>query len=104
MVTPTAAIASIDAVIRVARGHKVILDSDVAQLYGVPAKILNQAVRRNLERFPADFMFQLGWKELDALRSQIVTLEGSRPKESRRGTHVKYRPYAFTERGVAMLS
>ena len=102
--TPTSAIASIDAVIRVARGHKVILDSDLAKLYGVPAKILNQAVRRNLERFPADFMFQLGWKELDALRSQIVTLEGSRPKGSRRGTHVKYQPYAFTEQGVAMLS
>jgi len=104
MMTRTPIVASIDAVIRVARGHRVILDSDLAKLYGVSAKILNQAVRRNLERFPADFMFQLGWKELDALRSQIVTLEGSRPKGSRRGAHVKYRPYAFTEQGVAMLS
>ena len=87
-----------------ARGHKVILDSDLAKLYGVPAKTLNQAVRRNLERFPSDFMFQLGWEELDALRSQIVTLDGSRPERSGRGAHVKYRPYAFTEQGVAMLS
>ena len=102
--TPASAVASIDAVIRVARGHKVILDSDLAKLYGVPAKSLNQAVRRNLERFPSDFMFQLGWKELDALRSQIVTLDGSQPERSGRGAHVKYRPYAFTEQGVAMLS
>ena len=83
MVTRTSVVASIDAVIRVARGHKVILDSDLAKLYGVPVKVLNQAVRRNLERFPIDFMFQLGWEELDALRSQIVTLDGSRPERSR---------------------
>ena len=79
------------------RGEKVMLDSDLAELYGVETKVLNQAVKRNLERFPADFMFQL-FKEESALvsRSQIVTLK--------RGEHRKFRPYAFTEQGVAMLS
>lgn len=79
------------------RGEKVILDSDLAGLYEVPTKTLNQAVRRNRDRFPADFMFQLTWEEArQLLRSQSVTLEG--------GHHLKYRPYAFTEHGVAMLS
>ena len=78
------------------RGMKVMLDKDLAELYGVSTKALNQAVKRNLERFPKDFMFQLSWEELDGLRSQIVTLE-------KRGRHLKYRPYAFTEQGVAML-
>ena len=84
------------------RSQKVMLDFDLAELYGVPTKALNQAVRRNLERFPEDFMFQLTDEEVprsdDALRSQIVTLK------SGRGQHRKYRPYAFTEQGVAMLS
>ena len=79
------------------RGHKVLLDSDLAGLYDVPAKVLNQAVKRNTERFPDDFMFQLTWEEAGELsRSQIVTLKW--------GENVKYRPYAFTEQGVAMLS
>lgn len=74
-----------------------MLDSDLAELYQVPTKVLNQAVRRNLDRFPADFMFQLSDEELENLRSQIVTSSlghgGSR-----------YKPYVFTEHGVAMLS
>ena len=78
------------------RHEKVILDSDLAELYGVPTKALNQAVQRNLERFPSDFMFQLTENEAENLRSQIVTLK--------RGQHRKYLPYAFTEQGVAMLS
>jgi phage regulator Rha-like protein len=79
------------------RGNKVMLDSDLATLYGVSTKVLNQAVKRNLSRFPDDFMFQLTWEEADELlRSQSVTLK--------RGQHRKYRPYAFTEQGVAMLS
>ena len=101
------------------RGEKVMLDRDLAELYGVETKVLNQAVKRNRDRFPADFMFQVSpdeaamisrsqivtlgsetgikpLKTTDALRSQIVTLK--------RGEHRKYRPYAFTEQGVGMLS
>ena len=78
------------------RGEKVLLDTDLAALYGVSTKVLNQAVKRNLERFPADFMFQLSAEERDGLRSQIVT------SKTRGG--VRYLPYAFTEQGVAMLS
>jgi len=86
------------------RGKKVMLDRDLAKLYGVTAKVLNQAVKRNIKRFPGDFMFQLSWEEVASLRSQIVTLNKSRPEASRRGKHIKYLPYAFTEHGVAMLS
>ena len=77
------------------RGQNVMLDSDLAELYGVPTKSLNLAVRRNLERFPDDFMFQLTAEELGNLRFQIETSSwGGR----------RTRPYAFTEQGVAMLS
>ena len=80
------------------RGQKVILDEALAALYEVEVKVLNQAVRRNLDRFPADFMFQVTREEGTFLRSQFVTLKtGS-------GRHRKYLPYAFTEQGVAMLS
>jgi len=78
------------------RGEKIILDSDLARLYEVSTKVLKQAVRRNLERFPTDFMFELTENEIIASRSQIVTLK--------RGQNIKYRPFAFTEQGVAMLS
>ena len=88
----------IERVILVIRGHKVMLDADLALLYDVEAKVLNQAVKRNVERFPADFMFQLSVEEADFLRSQNVTLKLGR------GQHRKYLPYAFTEQGVAMLS
>jgi hypothetical protein len=84
------------------RGQKVMLDKDLAELYGVPTKVFNQAVKRNSERFPADFIFQLTWEEIERLRSQIVTLKLG-PKQ-KRGKHLKYLPYAFTEQGVAMLS
>jgi len=84
--------------IRLLRGQKVILDRDLADLYEVDAKVLNQAVKRNLDRFPEDFMFQLTAEESARLRSQIVTLKTGR------GQHRKYLPYAFTEQGVAMLS
>jgi ORF6N domain len=80
------------------RGHKVLLDADLATLYGVETKVLLQAVRRNLERFPQDFMIQLTAGEWRTLRSQIVPLKGGP------GQHRKYLPYAFTEQGVAMLS
>jgi phage regulator Rha-like protein len=84
--------------ILVLRGHKVLLDSDLAALYDVPTKVLLQAVKRNIDRFPDDFMLQLGAEEWAALRSQFVTLKTGR------GQHRKYLPYAFTEQGVAMLS
>ena len=92
---------AIESRILVLRGQRVMLDADLAQLYGVKVKALNQAVRRNADRFPDDFMFQLESDEADSLRSQFVTLDAA---ASRRGRHSKYRPYAFTEQGVAMLS
>jgi hypothetical protein len=93
-------ITAIESRIIVIRGHKVLLSTDLAHLYGVSVKVLNQAVRRNLARFPEDFMFQLGWEDIRPLRSQIVTLKTARA----RGAHSKYRPFAFTEQGIAMLS
>jgi len=80
------------------RGHKVMLDSDLAVLYGVTTKRLNEQVRRNLRRFPSDFMFQLTAEEIESLRSQFATLKTGR------GRHRKFLPYVFTEQGVAMLS
>src|SRR5215471_21624049 len=78
------------------RGEKVMLAQDLAELYGVPVRALNQAVKRNIKRFPADFMFQVTKKEFEALKSQIVT--------SSWGGLRRALPYAFTEQGVAMLS
>jgi len=94
------------------RGQKVLMDADLAVLFGVPVKRLNEAVKRNIHRFPADFMFQLTQAESEAfsrsqfatlnepqaLRSQIVTLK------PRRGSNIKYLPYAFTEHGAVMLA
>jgi len=80
------------------RGQKVMLDTDLAQLYEVATKVFNQAVKRNIKRFPSDFMFQLRTDEYEALRSQIVTLKPGR------GQHRKYLPFVFTEQGVAMLA
>ncbi len=77
------------------RGTKIMLDRDLAMLYGVETKVLNQAIKRNLKRFPKDFMFQLTWKEAQSSRSQFVTLKGK---------NIKYLPYAFTEHGILMLS
>ena len=82
------------------RGQRVMPDAELAKLYGVEVRVLNQAVRRNADRFPADFVFQLTGVETAALRSQIVILERSRG----RGRYAKYLPYVFTEQGVAMLS
>lgn len=98
------------------RGKQVMIDRDLAELYGVETKVINQAVKRNIERFPEEFRFQLtaeeyeflrsqfvtSKKEKDSLRSQFVTLNDE--NESQRGKHTKYLPYVFTEQGVAMLS
>jgi len=78
------------------RGQKVMLDRDLARLYAVETKALNRAVQRNLDRFPADFMFQLNVEEYESLRFQFGTLK--------RGQHSKYLPFVFTQEGVAMLS
>ncbi len=81
------------------RGEKVLLSEHLAELYAVSVKVLNQAVKRNINRFPADFMFELTRDEAEAIvrsRSQFVTLK--------RGQNIKYLPYAFTEQGIAMLS
>lgn len=80
------------------RGHKVMLSMDLAHLYEVKPKVFIQAVKRNLDRFPSDFMFPLTLEEAAFLRSQFVTLEKGK------GKHPKYPPFAFTEQGVAMLS
>ncbi|MCX5704377.1 MAG: ORF6N domain-containing protein [Candidatus Omnitrophica bacterium] len=87
------------------RGRKVMLDRDLAVLYGVAAKILNQAVKRDIKRFPSDFMFQLSWEEIESLRSHFATLNSrSQFVTLKQGQNIKYLPYAFTEQGVAMLS
>jgi hypothetical protein len=79
------------------RGQKVILDSDLAQIYGVATKALNQAVKRNIDKFPSDFMFQLTPQEVREMWSQIVT-------SSPRYRSIKYRPFAFTEHGAIMAA
>jgi len=99
------------------RGEKVMFDADLAKLYGVSTKALNQALRRNRERFPEDFVFQLTANEFAALRSQSVTARSKEPHpqslrsnwsqfvtSSPKHRGARYRPYAFTEQGVAMLS
>ena len=84
--------------IHVIRGQKVMLDFDLSELYQIDNKVLKQSVRRNINRFPIDFMFELTRDEYNSLRSQFVTLENGRGKYS------KYLPFAFTEQGIAMLS
>ena len=91
-------IANIESRIYEIRGQKVMLDFDLAELYEVETKVLNQSVKRNIDRFPPDFMIQITRQEYNFLRSQFVTLETGR------GKYAKYLPYAFTEQGVSMLS
>lgn len=93
------------------RGERVMLDFDLAALYDVPTKVLNQSVKRNIARFPKDFMFQLTVEDYESIRFQVETLEGSNSSRSQivtlktgRGHNRKYMPYAFTEQGIAMLS
>ena len=86
----------IEQAILLLRGQKVMLDRDLAGLYGVETKSLKRAVKRNLDRFPPDFMFELTAEEAESVRCQFGTLQT--------GPHFRYLPYAFTEQGVAMLS
>ena len=96
---PTAAVLEpVEPLIRANRGERVILDSDLSRIYGVPTKRLNEQVRRNAERFPEDFVFRLSDAEAGSLRSQIATLKTGR------GRHRKYLPYAFTEHGAIMAA
>src|SRR5688572_22281032 len=99
MVSKDVSKSAIDAQIHVVRGVSVMLDSDLASLYGVSVKALLQAVRRNRKRFPSDFLFPVPGQELTRLRSQIVTSNEAQGRGGRR-----YQIYAFTEQGVAMLS
>jgi phage regulator Rha-like protein len=93
------------------RGERVMLDFDLSALYEVETRVLNQAVKRNIKRFPNDFMFQLSKEEFEDVRLQFETLESDNSLTSQivilktgRGQHRKFMPYAFTEQGVAMLS
>lgn len=93
------------------RGERVMLDTDLAGLYEVETRVLNQAVKRNIKRFPADFMFQLTKEEFEVLKYQVEERENDNSLRSQfvilktgKGQHSKYMPYAFTEQGVAMLS
>lgn len=95
--TETPKIENIESAIHVIRGHRVMLDSDLAGFYGVVTKVLNQAVRRNAHRFPDDFAFQLDSEEVAFLRSQIVTSNGGRGGR-------RYLPWVFTEHGAVMLA
>lgn len=120
---PLQPLENIENLIQVIRGKQVILDRDLARLYGVETKRLNQQVQRNIERFPADFMFQLSKEEAELSRSQFATLNAEDeilksqnatssddfPRSqfatlNARGSNIKYLPYAFTENGIAMLS
>ncbi len=94
----TPAVQSISLAISELRGQRIILDTDLAALYGVETKRFNEQVKRNVARFPADFMFQLTAAESDSLRSQFATLKTGR------GQHRKYLPYAFTEHGAIMAA
>ncbi|MFZ1098417.1 MAG: ORF6N domain-containing protein [Steroidobacteraceae bacterium] len=95
---PVPPVQDIARAILVLRGHRLLLDADLAGLYGVTTKRLNEQVRRNASRFPADFMFQLTSHEAAALRSQFATLKTGR------GQHRKYLPYVFTEHGAIMAA
>ena len=105
---------NIESLIHVIRGQQVMLDADLATLYGVETRIINQAVKRNIIRFPIDFMFQLTEEEAVCSRSQIVILNNGEDALSsrsqivtlkpKRGQNIKYLPYAFTRNGIAMLS
>ncbi len=93
------------------RGQPVILDSDLARIYGVPTKVLNQAIKRNRDRFPSDFVFQVDSQEVRRSRSQFVTASEqedvgleSRLVTRKRGRNIKYLPYAFTEHGAIMAA
>lgn len=88
----------VESLIREIRSERVMLDSDLARVYGVPTFRFNEAVKRNLERFPEDFRFQLTRNEAESLTSQIAILKTSR------GKHRKYLPYAFTEHGAIMAA
>lgn len=111
MTSPLVAIDTLSDRIHLVRGQRVMLDSDLAELYGVTTKRFNEQVKRNADRFPADFMFQLTEEEGKSLRSQIATLNPDEPLRPQlaalkagRGQHRKYLPYVFTEHGAIMAA
>src|SRR6266568_9326053 len=119
MTSEIVSVKAIAQVIYLVRGQRVLLDRDLAVLYGVETRVLNQAVKRNANRFPEDFMFRLSRQEIARMLQSVTSLSGrdrassqlaisSRSRSQnvilKRGKNVKYLPYAFTEEGVAMLS
>jgi len=108
----------LDSLILTIRNEKIILDADLAQIYGVETRVMNQAVKRNADRFPPDFLFQLSKAELDSLKSQIATSNTQQSEcqydgalrsqfvtlKPGRGKHLKYLPHAFTEHGALMAA
>jgi hypothetical protein len=111
MTSPLIAVDALSERIHLVRGQRVMLDSDLAELYGVATKVFNQAIKRNIDRFPTDFMFQLTEEEGESIRSQSVTLNMDSSLRSQiatlksgRGQHRKYLPYVFTEHGAIMAA
>lgn len=98
-ISSDSSLVAIEGQIHLIRGRRVVLSADLAKFFGVSAKRLNEQVKRNKERFPADFMFQLTDQEVNSLRSQIATLNAGK-----RGYNIKYLPYAFTEHGAVMAA
>jgi hypothetical protein len=97
---PTLPPPSVESLIVTLRGQKVILDADLARIYGVPTRSLNQAVKRNLGRFPLDFLFRATAEELDGMRSQIVIASNRSQTVTASKRNVRHLPYAFTEHGA----
>jgi hypothetical protein len=98
---------AVETVILAVRGQKVILDADLAHVYGVPTKALNQAVKRNADRFPSDFLFRLTEQEVDDIWSQTATTSGNRSQivtGSQKHRDPRFQPYAFTEHGAIMAA
>lgn len=106
-ILPSTSLDAIDGVIHTIRGERVILDADLARLYGVETRVLKQAIRRNREKFPPDFMFELTNTEaadLQRARNQEATILRSQIVILKQGQHLKYRPFAFTEHGAIMAA
>jgi hypothetical protein len=101
---PVLTLPDIEGLIVTLRGQKVILDADLARIYGVPTRALNQAVKRNLARFPLDFLFRATPEELDGMRSQFVIASGQSQPVTGSRRNVRHLPYAFTEHGALMAA
>ena len=102
--TPTVHLPDIDGLILTLRDKRVILDTDLARIYGVPTRVLNQAIKRNLDRFPHDFLFRATAEELERIRSQIVIASDRSQTATASKRNIRHLPYAFTEHGAIMAA